>query len=112
MPPDTIISVVQELRKRQVLQNALSARDDISLEPILKFIHRHVKNPKYFDELTSLLDLILDMYESVLDNSTVAKDLLQKINDRTREEVNFQKELTKLVGVMDMFIGFSNCNKV
>eukprot|EP00158_Paraphelidium_tribonemae_P003880 Partr_v1_DN26439_c1_g1_i1_m24090 putative U3 small nucleolar len=101
----TIITLIEELKCRgDALRNALSSRDENALEPILKFVLSHFKTPKYADTLFSLLDIILDIYGPVIHASPALEQILRKIQQKAVHELEFQSNISELLGVMDMIM--------
>lgn len=47
MTPATAFALLTELIHRNGLSIALANRHDLSLEPILKFLIKHITNPRY-----------------------------------------------------------------
>lgn len=47
------------------------------------------------------------MYSSVIHTSPRICALINRIRSKSQQELEFQKELHKLVGVMDMILGFT-----
>lgn len=47
MTPSTTFALLSELMHRDGLPIALANRHDLSLEPILKFLVKHITNPRY-----------------------------------------------------------------
>jgi U3 small nucleolar RNA-associated protein 15 len=54
-----VISMLEELINREGLRIALSGRDDVSLEPITKFIMKNIINPNYTELLVDVTNVIL-----------------------------------------------------
>ena len=64
-----MITVLEELCRRNGLVIALSGRDEISLEPLIAFSSRYISNPKYSKLIIQVTQKILDLYASVLGHS-------------------------------------------
>lgn len=47
LEPQVIVALLLELIHRNGLRIALSGRDDVGLEPILKFLLKHISDPRY-----------------------------------------------------------------
>ena len=70
--PTTAFAVIQELIFRDGLRVALSGRDDVTLEPILAFITRHVTDPRFGQMASNVAGVIIGMLPTV--------DLRQGVN--------------------------------
>ena len=68
--PVIVMSLLEELKTRNELLNALDARNEQTLLPLLKFIVKHLRDPRFSGELLELADLILQIYGQVLGMST------------------------------------------
>ncbi|OZJ02132.1 hypothetical protein BZG36_04583 [Bifiguratus adelaidae] len=106
-PPVIIVSLLQELIHRDGLSQALSGRDDISLEPIVYFIVKHVDNPKYSNLLIDVTECILELYASVLGQSPLVDDLITRLQTKVNKEVLFQKDLQQVLGSIEMLFAKS-----
>eukprot|EP00051_Salpingoeca_urceolata_P021508 m.338930 g.338930 ORF g.338930 m.338930 type:complete len:458 (-) comp19811_c0_seq32:10-1383(-) len=54
-----VVSVLHELAQRNGLKQALSGRDEHSLQPILQFLTKNVANPRYATLLIGVANMIL-----------------------------------------------------
>jgi U3 small nucleolar RNA-associated protein 15 len=99
--PDAVIAVLEELSKRHGLVNALSNRDEETLEPVLSFIVRYITKPEYCSLLIGVSDLILDIYGDVAGQSDTIDELFLKLKRRIMDEVRVQKLLCRLSGQID-----------
>ena len=109
-------ALIQELVQRDALRVALAGRDDVTLEPILSFLIRHVTDPRFGEIASEVAGVIIgesprrrvasvlttDLYTPVLGQSPLIDELLGRIQTRVERELGFQKELMKLRGALDM----------
>ena len=102
--PLMVVSVVEELDRRDGLQVALRGRNSATLEPFLRFVVTHVANPRYSSVLISVANILLDIYESVVGRSAVIDSLLRKLGDKVKTELLLQQKLLKLQGLMEMLL--------
>ena len=58
VPPITTFSLIQELIHRDGLRSALSGRDDVLLEPVLRLLVKHVTDPR-FGEMVCDISILL-----------------------------------------------------
>jgi U3 small nucleolar RNA-associated protein 15 len=102
---------------RDALQVALSNRVDLSLEPMAKFLMKHIANPRYTALLVhvatvvlgkSQLIFILDMYSCVIGQSIIIDELFSKIKEKVEKEIRLQQELTEIIGLMDTLLASSS----
>ncbi|KAK9712599.1 U3 small nucleolar RNA-associated protein 15 [Basidiobolus ranarum] len=100
--PLIVVSLIEELVHRDGLRSSLQGRDDISLEPIVQFLVKNISHPRYTGLLVDVANVILDMYSVVLGQSPLIDELFQSLNERIKKEINFQKDLMKVIGSLDM----------
>jgi U3 small nucleolar RNA-associated protein 15 len=105
--PVVIVSVMDELAKRDGLAIALRGRDEATLEPIIVFILRNITNPRYSDMLISVTNTVCDLYAPVLGQSAVIDDLFMRLQAKLKEESGVEKELLKLMGCLDCVMSAS-----
>jgi U3 small nucleolar RNA-associated protein 15 len=54
-----VFSVITELIHRDALHTALSGRDDLALAPILRFLLRHIADPRFGVTACDVLNVII-----------------------------------------------------
>ena len=104
----TTFSVFEELVARGALVTAISGRDEESLTPVLQFISKNVTNPAFSELLVSITGSLLDIYAPILGRSDTIDTLFTNIRHSIHEEIQFQKRLCELQGIMDMIISTTN----
>ncbi|KDQ64546.1 hypothetical protein JAAARDRAFT_117566 [Jaapia argillacea MUCL 33604] len=102
VPPATTFSLVQELIHRDGLRSALSGRDDVLLEPILRLLLKHVTDPRFGEMVCDIASLVIDMYAAVLGQSPLIDSLFLRLRKKVALELRFQRELVKTKGALDM----------
>jgi hypothetical protein len=100
--PVVVVALLVELAHRDGLRAAVSGRDDVGLEPLLRFLVRHVTNPRYARALLDVCAIVLDVYTPVVGQSLVVDELLARLRLRLRQEVAFQHSLQSLLGTLDL----------
>lgn len=88
--------------QRDALRVALSGRDDVSLEPVLSFLSRHVTDPRFGEAAADVAAVVLDLYAANLGHSPLVDEMVAKLQTRVERELAFQQELVKLRGALDM----------
>ncbi|KAF9358285.1 snoRNA-binding rRNA-processing protein [Mortierella sp. AD094] len=111
-PAVTTVSLIQELVHRDGLRQALSGRDDISLEPLAQFLVRNINNPRYTSLLVDVTMIMIDMYTAVLGQSPLIDELFMRLRAKVKLEIAFQKQLLSVVGSMEMLFAKSTSTSV
>jgi U3 small nucleolar RNA-associated protein 15 len=111
---EVTFALLDELRSRSTidghldgLKRAISGRDDITLEPFLKFLLRHAANPRWAKITCDCLDVVVDVYAAVLGQSPLIDELFGKIWTKVTEEVKVQRQLIQVRGALDMILARS-----
>ncbi|KAF8450282.1 Trp-Asp repeat-containing protein [Boletus edulis BED1] len=102
VPPITTFSLIQELIHRDGLRSALSGRDDVLLEPVLRLLVKHVTDPRFGEMVCDIAVLLIDMYIPVLGQSPLIDSLFLRLRKKVLTEIRFQKELMKTKGTLEM----------
>jgi len=99
------VSLLEELNARGALQVALSGRNEETLAPLLEFLMKNITNPHYSKLLVEVTNQTLDMYTPILGQSEVIDELFVKLRGKVSSEVNLQKELQSLTGMISLIMG-------
>jgi len=57
--PATAFALIQELVYRDGLRSALSGRDDVTLEPILRFLYKYIADYRFGQMASEVMDVVL-----------------------------------------------------
>lgn len=118
--PVTAFSLMQELIHRDGMLIAISGRDDVLLEPLLRLLVRCITDPRFCDivcEVTgmvvgpsiqclappsSYLSRTADTYGLVFGQSPLIDRLLVQLRRKIKQELRMQREVLKVRGAIDM----------
>lgn len=103
----TVVSLLQELIHRDGLSIALAGRDELSLDPIVRFLIKFINNPRYSSVLIKVAELLLDIYGDLLHQSGRIAELMGRLRTKVRLELQLQQDLTMLLGSMEMLMSAS-----
>ncbi|PWN53104.1 WD40 repeat-like protein [Violaceomyces palustris] len=112
-PPSVTFALLVELIHRSAkggadgLRRAVAGRDDVTLEPLLRFLLRHSGNPAFIDIVCDTMNVIVDTYATVLGQSPLVDDLFGRIWAKTSEELRFQRDLMQVRGSLEMILARS-----
>ncbi|QRW01703.1 U3 small nucleolar RNA-associated protein 15 [Ceratobasidium sp. AG-Ba] len=104
VPPTTTFSLISELIHRDGLRTALGGRDDVSLEPVLRLLIKHIADPRFGNICCDVSTIVIDMYTSVLGRSPLIDALFVRLKRKLDQELKFQRELHLLGGALDMIL--------
>ncbi|CAE6465408.1 unnamed protein product [Rhizoctonia solani] len=104
VPPTTAFSLISELMHRDGLRTALGGRDDVSLEPVLRLLIKHISDPRFGNMCCDVAGIVIDMYTSILGRSPLIDTLFVRLRRKLEQELKFQRELRLLGGALDMIL--------
>lgn len=113
VPASVTFALLMELVRRSPsgqadgLRRAISGRDDVTLEPLLRFLLRHATNPQYTSLVCDTLNMVIDTYASVLGQSPIIDDLFGRIWAKLAEEMRLQNQLEQVNGALEMILARS-----
>jgi len=106
-----IVTVLEELCRRNGLTIALSGRDEISLEPILSFLVQYILHPRYSAFLVQITHRLLDIYYEIIGYSPIIDHLFQRLIRQIQQELSLQKDIMRVLGSIDCVINLSTMPK-
>jgi U3 small nucleolar RNA-associated protein 15 len=109
--PVIVITLIEELCRRNGLTIALSGRDENSLEPILSFTAKYISHARYNDLVIQVAHRIIDMYSCVVGQSDRIDELFMKLHKQVNTEVCFQRDVKRVVGAVDCIINVGTMPK-
>ncbi|SCZ92462.1 BZ3500_MvSof-1268-A1-R1_Chr5-2g07880 [Microbotryum saponariae] len=103
----TTFALLEELIHRDGLTIALANRNDLSLEPILKFLVQHITNPRHCILASDVANALIEIYTPTLGLSPLVDGLFNRLRRKVDEELRFQRELMAVRGALDMVFASS-----
>ncbi|EMR10089.1 hypothetical protein PNEG_01838 [Pneumocystis murina B123] len=100
--PLATFTVINELKHRSGLYQALQNRDDVSLEPILRWLIRYLPNPRYVFIIIEVLMLIIDIYGAALGHSILIQGLLLRLSKHVSRQIEYCKDACSCNGMLEM----------
>jgi U3 small nucleolar RNA-associated protein 15 len=104
------LSLLQELMTRNELLNALDARDNRSLKPVLLFLNRYIRDVRYNKMIIPLALEVLGIYGQILGRNEEIDTMFRQLRKRVNEECEAMKSMSELKGVLDALISASLLN--
>ena len=99
-----VVTLLTALRHRSAMRTALSGRDDVSLQPIFKWVCVHITNPRYVNLCVDVSMLILDMYSSHMGESPQIDRLMARLHRYVRMEVERSQQAWQTEGMLGMLL--------
>lgn len=104
IPPGLSFALFNELMHRDGLHQALNARDEVSLEPILRFLLQHITDPRFGSTACDVANVLVDLYEPALGKSPRIDNLFYRLRQKLRQELDFQDNLMEVRGQLQMLL--------
>ncbi|KAJ5917944.1 U3 small nucleolar RNA-associated protein 15 C-terminal [Penicillium verhagenii] len=96
------LTLFTALRHRSALRAALKDRDEDTLQPVLSWVHNHLREPRLVDLCVEIAMNLLDIYSANLGQSAQVDNLVKKLHYRVRGEVEMAQNAYQLKGALDM----------
>jgi U3 small nucleolar RNA-associated protein 15 len=106
--PEVAFAVVEELVSRGGLDLALRGRDEETLIPVIHFLSRHIRDPRYAQDATDVCHRLLDIYP--LSSSSRYSDLMKEVqllSEQVGNEVRLHQDILGLQGMLDTLLSAS-----
>lgn len=99
-----VVTLLTALRHRSATRTALSGRDDVSLQPIFKWVCTFITNPRYVNLSVDVSMLILDLYSSHMGESPRIDRLMARLHQTVRQEVERSEQAWQTEGMLGMLV--------
>ncbi|XP_077864932.1 U3 small nucleolar RNA-associated protein 15 homolog [Saccoglossus kowalevskii] len=103
--PAIVVSVLQELIRRNGLQIALAGRDEKWLKIMLKFLQKNITNTTFSTTLLDVTNQVVDIYGPTIAESPDTASLFQSLHNKVEKELQFQDGLFEVMGMLDVILG-------
>lgn len=96
------LTLITALRHRSALRTALMNRDEVTLQPIMKWVYKYIMEPRLVNLCVEVGMNILDIYSGNLGQSADVDAQVIKLHKRVREEVDRAQQAWQTKGMLDM----------
>lgn len=102
--PLTALTVLVALRHRSALREALAGRDEVSVQPVLRWVSRHVVDPRYAAVCVDVALHLLDLYGEFVGASAELADAFRVLRVRVNKEVERAQMACQTSGMLESLI--------
>ncbi|KAI9786104.1 MAG: hypothetical protein M1835_003156 [Candelina submexicana] len=102
--PIVVLTLLTALRHRSAMRTALQGRDEITVQPILKWIYKHIPNPRYLKMCVEVGLLIIDLYSSQMGQSPEVDSLFKQLHGQVRKGVERAQQACQTDGMLGMLM--------
>jgi len=99
-----VVTLLTAFRHRSATRAALSGRDDVSLQPIFKWLCTFITNPRYVRLCVDIGIIILDLYSSHMGESPHIDGLMARLHRTVRMEVERSQQAWQTEGMLGMLV--------
>ncbi|KAL4925708.1 snoRNA-binding rRNA-processing protein UTP15 [Aspergillus undulatus] len=96
------LTLFSELRHRSALRASLAGRDEVTLQPVLQWVYKHIMEPRLVGLSVEVAMNVLDIYSGNLGQSEQIDQMVERLHYRVREEVDFAHRAFETKGMLDM----------
>ncbi|KAI1332577.1 WD40 repeat-like protein [Xylariaceae sp. FL0255] len=105
--PLTVLTVLMALRHRSALRDALEGRDEVSVQPVLRWVQMHIVDPRYVSICADVATHLLDLYSEFADGSAELAAGFQTLHRRVKMEAERAQVAVTTSGMLQsLLVGF------
>ncbi|KAI9667032.1 MAG: hypothetical protein M1829_005572 [Trizodia sp. TS-e1964] len=103
--PIDILTLFTALRHRSALRKALQGRDEITIQPILKWLIKFLVNPSFTPTVVEVSLLLIESYAEQMGQSRDVDNLIKRLHVAVRKEVDYSQRAHLIRGMIDLLFG-------
>eukprot|EP00667_Euglena_gracilis_P006951 EG_transcript_7023 len=96
-----VLTVLEELYRRNALRIALNGRTDAQLQPLLRFLSEVILDPRYCPIVAAVLEVVMEIYAGVINQSPVCESLLHLLLAKLKKQLRYLREMALVDGMLD-----------
>ena len=100
----TMLSFLMALRHRSALRAALQGRDETSVQPIFKWVSKHITDPRYVSVCVDTALVLLDLYSEHVGGSRELDHSIKMLHRCVRIEVDRSQQAFMTGGMLEMLM--------
>lgn len=97
-----IYTLLTTLRYRSALRASLEGRDEVTLQPIMKWVYENISHPTFVPICVEVAMNIMDLYSKHLDQSVQLEKQTERLHRRIKEEVERAQLAGMTRGMLEM----------
>lgn len=99
-----VLALLTTLRHRSALRAALEGRDEVTLQPILKWLVRNITHTPYVPICVEVGMHLMELYGRYLGQSNELDSQVEKLRGRVKEEVEKSQAAIATMGMLEMLM--------
>lgn len=105
--PEIVVSVMQEMIRRDVLKRAMRGLEDKKLKRLARFLASHLENPSFHRTMLDVTHAFVEEFGSQVDSDETIKHYFPKLKDMIDNEFDTLSLMTSLSGQVKLIIDSS-----
>lgn len=106
--PNITVAVFRELLRRGAMKSAVAGKDTKTLSPLLAFITKQIRNPKYCRIIMDVANIVVDVYSDSIEEHPAQVRLFRRLCEEIEIEMRLSREHVALMGAIQMFLNASS----
>jgi U3 small nucleolar RNA-associated protein 15 len=98
----TVFTLLTTLRYRSALRASLEGRDEVTLQPIMRWVYLNISSPTFVPICVEVAMNIMDLYSKHLSQSPELAKQTEKLHKRIKEEVERAQQAGMTRGMLEM----------
>lgn len=98
----TVLTLLTTLRYRSALRASLEGRDEVTLQPIMRWVYLNISSPTFVPICVEVAMNIMDLYSKHLSQSSELAKQTEKLHKRIKEEVERAQQAGMARGMLEM----------
>jgi U3 small nucleolar RNA-associated protein 15 len=99
-----VLTLFTALRHRSAMRAALQGRDETTVQPIFKWVIKHITDPRYVSICVDAALLLLDIYSEHVGGSAELESNIKLLHRRVRTEVEKSQQACQTSGMLEMLM--------
>ncbi|KAG6037006.1 hypothetical protein E4U41_005358 [Claviceps citrina] len=99
--PVNVLTLLLALRHRSAMRDALEHRDEVSVEPVLKWVCGHICDPRYVSVCVEVGLHLIDLYAEYVGGSAELHDGFRTLHRRVKAEVENAQVACQTGGMLE-----------
>lgn len=97
-----VLTLLTALRHRSAMRTALQDRDEVTLQPILRWLTKYMSDPRYLAVAVDVGVLIVDIYSVYVGQSPEFDNSIKALHGRVRREVERAQQACQTEGMLQL----------
>lgn len=102
--PITVLTLLTAFRHRSAMRAAFQGRDENTVQPILKWVSKHITDPRYVGICVDSAITLLDLYSEYAGGSPELEQSFKFLHSQVRREVERAQVAVQTSGMLEMLM--------